>query len=149
MDRTRTQRRALELRFKGKRPLGWPRRRQSKERFKMARNRKGKIVGWKKQLDNFHPTIRIKQQEVLGRTNRLFSLTRHRPHWKRRVQQFFYCCVCIRYRGNVSTEPLPSNDRRIFTEPLSSNDKGICLPSRCHQRWGIHIQTHRLMGGIF
>jgi hypothetical protein len=25
--------------------------------------------------------------------------------------------MCIRYRGNVSTEPLPSNDRGIFTEP--------------------------------
>jgi hypothetical protein len=37
----------------------------------------------------------------------------------------FYCCACIRYRGNVSTEPLPSNDRGIFTEPLCSNDKGI------------------------
>jgi hypothetical protein len=33
--------------------------------------------------------------------------------------------VCIRYRGNVSTEPLPSNDREIFTEPLPSNNKGI------------------------
>jgi hypothetical protein len=33
--------------------------------------------------------------------------------------------VCIRYRGNVSTEPLPSNDRVIFIEPLPSNDKGI------------------------
>jgi hypothetical protein len=32
--------------------------------------------------------------------------------------------LCIRYRGNVSTEPLPSNDKGIFTEPLSSNDKG-------------------------
>jgi hypothetical protein len=30
----------------------------------------------------------------------------------------------IRYRSKVSTEPLPSNDRRIFTEPLPSNDKG-------------------------
>jgi hypothetical protein len=38
-------------------------------------------------------------------------LIRHGPHWKRRVQQFFYCCLCIRYRGNVSTEPLPSNDK--------------------------------------
>jgi hypothetical protein len=64
-------------------------------------------------------------QEVLGRTNGLLSLIRHGPHWKRRFQQFFYCCVCIRYRGNVSTEPLPSNDRGIFTEPLPSNDKGI------------------------
>jgi hypothetical protein len=33
--------------------------------------------------------------------------------------------VCIRYRGNVATEPLHSNDR------------------------GIRILTHRLMGGIF
>jgi hypothetical protein len=31
--------------------------------------------------------------------------------------------VCIRYHGNVSTKPLPSNDRRIFTEPLPSNDR--------------------------
>jgi hypothetical protein len=72
------------------------------------------------------------QQEVLGRTNRLISLIRHGTHRKRRIQQFFYCCVCIRYRSNVSTEPLPSNDRGIFTEPLSSNDKGILtepLPS--------------------
>jgi hypothetical protein len=22
-------------------------------------------------------------------------LIRHGPHWKRRVQQFFYCCVCV------------------------------------------------------
>jgi hypothetical protein len=33
--------------------------------------------------------------------------------------------VCIRYRGDVSTEPLSSNDRGIFTEPLPSNDKVI------------------------
>jgi hypothetical protein len=25
--------------------------------------------------------------------------------------------VCIRYRGKVSTEPFPSNNRGIFTEP--------------------------------
>jgi hypothetical protein len=63
-------------------------------------------------------------KKVLGRTNRLLSFIRHGPHWKRRVQQFFWC-VCIRYRGNVYTETLPSNDRVIFTEPLPSNDKGI------------------------
>jgi hypothetical protein len=71
-------------------------------------------------------------QQVLGRTNRLLSFMRHGPHWKRRVQKFFYCCLCIRYRGNVSTEPLPSNDKGIFTEPLPSSDKGIfteTLPS--------------------
>jgi hypothetical protein len=33
--------------------------------------------------------------------------------------------LCIRYRGNVSTEPLPSNDKGIFNEPLPSNDNGI------------------------
>jgi hypothetical protein len=41
----------------------------------------------------------------------------------------FYCCMCIFYRGNVSTEPLSSNDRGIFTEPLPSNDR-------------VDIQTH-------
>jgi hypothetical protein len=66
-----------------------------------------------------------------------FPLIRHGPHWKRRVQQFFYCCVCICYRGNGYTEPLPSSDRGIYTTPLPSNDRGI------------HIQTNTLMGGIF
>jgi hypothetical protein len=65
------------------------------------------------------------KKEVLGRTNRLLSLIRHGPHRKRRVQQFFYCCECISYRGNVSIEPLPSKYGRIFTEPLPSNDNGI------------------------
>jgi hypothetical protein len=32
------------------------------------------------------------------------------PHRKRRVQQFFYCCLCIPCRVNVFTEPLPSNE---------------------------------------
>jgi hypothetical protein len=43
------------------------------------------------------------------------SLIRHGPHWKQRVHQFVYCCVCIHYRGNISTQPLPSNDRGILT----------------------------------
>jgi hypothetical protein len=30
--------------------------------------------------------------------------------------------VCICYCSNVSTKPLPSNDRGIFTEQLPSND---------------------------
>jgi hypothetical protein len=61
----------------------------------------------------------LKKQEVLGRINRLLFLIRQGPHWKRRVQQFFYCCVCISYRGKVSTEPLPSNNKGNFTEPSS------------------------------
>jgi hypothetical protein len=52
-------------------------------------------------------------QEDLGRTNCLLSLILHGSHRKRRVQQLFYCCVCIRDRGNVFTEPLPSNYRGI------------------------------------
>jgi hypothetical protein len=88
----------------------------------------------------------LMKQEVLGRTNRLLSLIRHGPHWKRRVQQFFYCCVCIRYRGNVSTEPLPSNDKGIFTEPLASNDRGISTEPLLWQPFPsndrrLHIQT--------
>jgi hypothetical protein len=54
-----------------------------------------------------------------------FPSIRHGQHRKWLVQQFFYRFVCIRRRGNVSTERLPSNDR------------------------GIHIQTYRLMGGIY
>jgi hypothetical protein len=38
--------------------------------------------------------------------------------------------VCIRYRGNVSSELLPSNDRGIFTEPLLSNDKEINIQTQ-------------------
>jgi hypothetical protein len=54
-----------------------------------------------------------------------FPFIRHGPHRKRRFQEFFFRCVCIRCRGNV------------FTEPLRSNGKGVCL------------QTHRLMRGIY
>jgi hypothetical protein len=64
----------------------------------------------------------INQQEVLGTTNRLLSLIRHGPHWKRRVHQFFYCCVCILYASNVYTEPLPSNDRRYTQRQMGGED---------------------------
>jgi hypothetical protein len=37
-------------------------------------------------------------------------------HRKNRVQQLFYCCVCVRCRGNVFTEPLPRNVRRGHTD---------------------------------
>jgi hypothetical protein len=63
-------------------------------------------------------------QEVLGRTNRLLPFDTTRTHRKRRLQQFFVV-ACILCRGNVFTEPLPSNDRTI------------------------HISTHRLIGGIY
>jgi hypothetical protein len=39
-----------------------------------------------------------------------FPSTRYGPHRKRRPQQFFYCCMRIRFSGNIFAEPLPSND---------------------------------------
>jgi hypothetical protein len=91
----------------------------------------------------------ILKQEVLGRTSPILSFIPHVPHCKRLVQQLFYCCVCIRYRGNVSTQTLPSNDKGIFTEPLPSNDRGISTEPLPSNDSGIHIQTHGVMGGIF
>jgi hypothetical protein len=41
------------------------------------------------------------------------SLMRHGPYRKRCVQQLFYCWACIHCRGDVSIEPLPSNDKGI------------------------------------
>jgi hypothetical protein len=81
------------------------------------------------------------QQLVLGRNNRLLSLIWHGPHWTQRVQQFFYCCVCIRYRGNVFTEPLPSNDRGILQSRCLATIRGL-LPSRCLATIGGYTETH-------
>jgi hypothetical protein len=41
----------------------------------------------------------------------IYYLMQHGPHGKHRVQHFFYCCVCIRYCGNVFTELLLSKAR--------------------------------------
>jgi hypothetical protein len=54
------------------------------------------------------------------------------PHWKWRAQQF-YCCVCICYCSNVSTEPLPSND------------KGFLPSCSLATIWGIHSHTQTAM----
>jgi hypothetical protein len=83
----------------------------------------------------------IYKHDVLRRTNRLLFLIRHGPHWKLSVQQFFYCCVCIRYRGNDSTKPLPSNDRENFTKPLPSNNERDAL-TRTHAHAHTHTHTH-------
>jgi hypothetical protein len=92
--------------------------------------------------------IWLRIQEVLGRTNRLLPLIRHGPHWKRRFQQFFYCCACIRYHGNVFTEPLAGNDRGIIIEPLPGNDKGIFTEPLPSNDKGIHIHTLRQQRGL-
>jgi hypothetical protein len=59
----------------------------------------------------------------------LFPLTRHESNKKRHVQQVFYC-VLIRCRGNVFTEPLPSNDRhREITLAAEKREFGHTLSS--------------------
>jgi hypothetical protein len=55
--------------------------------------------------------MNIKKQEVLRRINRLLFVDTNGPHWKRRVQQFFCCCMCIRNCGDVSIEPFPINNK--------------------------------------
>lgn len=45
-----------------------------------------------------------------------FPLIGHRPHRKRRIQQFFYYWVRICSRGNVFTKTLPSNERGIHVQ---------------------------------
>jgi hypothetical protein len=64
----------------------------------------------------------VGNKEVLGRNNRLlsFSLTRIASKTTRPTSLL----LRIRYSGSVSTEPLPSNDKR-------------------------HTHTHRMMGGIY
>jgi hypothetical protein len=49
-----------------------------------------------------------KGQEVLGKLIAYFPLIRHGPQRRRPAQQFC-CSVCIRCRGNVFSEPFPSN----------------------------------------
>jgi hypothetical protein len=61
-----------------------------------------------------------------------FPSIRHGPHKKRRVQQFFYCCVRIRCRGTVSTEPLPSNNRRDTHTDTQTDERDLWSTSR---RW--------------
>jgi hypothetical protein len=69
--------------------------------------------------------LNLKSKKLWEELIPYFPLTRQGPHRKRRAQQFLYCCMCIRCRGNV------------FTESLATNGKGI------------NIQTHRLMEGIY
>jgi hypothetical protein len=80
----------------------------------------------------------------MERTDRLLSFIGHGPHRKRRVQQFFYFCVYIRYRCNIFTESLPINDRGIHiqTQRLMEGiyEVGLCDGLRCHD---IHTMFHK------
>jgi hypothetical protein len=66
------------------------------------------------------------KQIVLTELTACITLIRQGPHRKRRIQQFYCCCVYIRCRGEFSTESLPNRCRKI------------------------HVQEeHRLMGEIY
>jgi hypothetical protein len=52
----------------------------------------------------------MSKEEVLGRTNRLLLFHTTRTSYKTARPTILLLFVCIRCRGNVFTEPLPSND---------------------------------------
>jgi hypothetical protein len=74
-----------------------------------------------------------------------FLLIRHVQHSKRRVQQFCYCCVCIRCRGKVFTEPLLSNDRGIHIQTKTDGKDLWSMSLRWaqfHIDWFRHSKVH-------
>jgi hypothetical protein len=81
-------------------------------------------------------------QEHVGRSNRLCSLIWNGPHRKRRVQHFFYCCVCILARGTVYSQPLDINDGGIFIQLLPSNNR----TNRHTDWWKVFIKYPIEMG---
>jgi hypothetical protein len=107
-------------------------------------------------------------QEVLGINNRLLSFDTTWNAYKTTLPTFLRC------PGNVFTEPLHKNDRWIYrhnhtqsfdtthdnTENDASNHSPIAVRIRCREnafteplpsnhKGGIHIQTRRLIGGIY
>jgi hypothetical protein len=55
--------------------------------------------------------VKVDKEKVLGKTNRLFPF-----HTSWTNSTILVLLLCIRCSGNVFTEPLPSNDKRICTE---------------------------------
>jgi hypothetical protein len=45
----------------------------------------------------------------------------HGPSRKRRFQQYLYCCMSIRCRGNMFTEPLPRNGSIRYNYEISAH----------------------------
>jgi hypothetical protein len=60
----------------------------------------------------------------------------YRPLGKHRFQLFFYCCVRIRCRGNVFTQPLPRNGQ-FFLAPLFRLSDVI-------SQYGIHVYVYNI-----
>jgi hypothetical protein len=89
-----------------------------------------------------------------------FPVIRHEPYRKWRIQQFFYCCVCIRCSGNVFTGPLRGNNRGIHRLSGGIYSVRHWDGLRCHDirtklrkewfshsefNWGGHLQTHSIL----
>jgi hypothetical protein len=78
----------------------------------MKEGRKGrrKAIGWK-------------NNKFCEELAACLPVTRHGTHRNRRVQKLFYCCLCIRCRGNAFIESLLSNnrgytERRVISQAL-------------------------------
>jgi hypothetical protein len=85
--------------------------------------------------------------EVLGRTNRLLFFYVTWTTKKTRLPTILRCHMKVlprNDRGYRETRPTTLLFLRVFLTA------GTCLPRRCLATIGeIHIQTHRLMGGIY
>jgi hypothetical protein len=108
----------------------WPKKKFNKDWFRHSKVNRGDTLTHRQHGDRISQLLFLKIRKVGNKKFweelvAYFPLIRHGPHGKRDVQQLFSCCVCIRCRDNLFTVALPSNDR------------------------GLHIQTHRLMGGIY
>jgi hypothetical protein len=78
--------------------------------------------------------------ETLGRTNRLFSLIRHRRHRKRRVQQFFIvACIFVAAVTSSSSHYLATY---TYTQRLMGGFYEVCYGDglRCHNT---HTKFHK------
>jgi hypothetical protein len=86
-----------------------------------------------------------KKQEVLGRTNRLLSLIRHGPHWKRRVQQLeIFTVVVMKSIIRVSSQMILFSSSIVacvfvtavtFLPSRCLAKIGGFSPSRCHLKY--------------
>jgi hypothetical protein len=78
-----------------------------------------------------YSVLKLRKQEWSNKVREEFPSLRHESFGKRRVQQFF-CCVYICCRGEVSTEPLPSNDGEIHIDTWGIYEVRRLYELRCH-----------------
>jgi hypothetical protein len=71
----------------------------------------------------------------------------HGPSRKHRFQQHLYCCMLIRRRGNVSTEPLPRNKccfRAVRLQRLFLWLHSSCFEQICHNKYTSNTKFNRI-----